>query len=256
MRGINLDLPILYKYASFRYFGKHEHHITRFCRDNVLLLVFRGALRFSENGEAVTVCAGEYFIQQKNAYQGGEQASDAPEYLYVHFDAEWTEDMTALPYRGSFDHGLLFDLMAKLDQASHSDGPRIERQYLFLKLLLALRTKEKATGLAWAIADFMEKNVKTISSLSEICESFHYSKNYVIRTFRKEFGVSPIQYLNDLKIRRAMYLLETTSVSVGKIAEECGYLDYAYFYKRFVQRTGISPRKWREAVQHNPMSGM
>jgi AraC-like DNA-binding protein len=69
----------------------------------------------------------------------------------------------------------------------------------------------------------------------DLCDKFHYSKNYIIRIFNKELGVSPIQYINHEKIKRAMYLLETTSKPIGEIAIECGYSDYPYFYKKFVQ---------------------
>ena len=120
MRGPDLNQAIRYRCASFRYFEKHEHHVTRFCEDNVLLLVFDGTLRFSENGEQVAVHSGEYYIQQKNGYQGGELASDAPSYLYVHFDAEWATDGEVLPYRGTFDYPRLFELMSKIDRASHA----------------------------------------------------------------------------------------------------------------------------------------
>ena len=64
MAGIDFNSPILYRHASFRYFEKNEHHITRFCIDNVLLLVYEGVLRFSEDGEEKEVRAGEYYIHE------------------------------------------------------------------------------------------------------------------------------------------------------------------------------------------------
>ena len=146
MKGLNLDQAIQFKCASFRYFEKHEHHVTRFCKDNVLLLVFEGTLRFSENGEQVEVSGGEYYIQQKNGYQGGELASDAPSYFYVHFDAEWDTEGSLLPYRGYFDHSFLAELMEMLDRASHTGELYIERQYLFLKLLMSLRKQKNRGG--------------------------------------------------------------------------------------------------------------
>ena len=66
MIGIDLDRVITYKHASLRFFKEKEHHITRLCEDNVLLLVFEGVLRFSENEEEIEVSAGEYYIQKKN----------------------------------------------------------------------------------------------------------------------------------------------------------------------------------------------
>ena len=253
MAGIDLDKSVTYKFASFRYFEKREHHVKRFCKDNVLLLVFEGVLRFSEDGEEREVCAGEYYIQRKTRPQAGEIASDAPKYLYVHFDGEWSESEDAFSYKGNFDLAKLSELMVRIDTAAHEKRTHAERQYLFLKLLLTLKEKPTVNPTARQLSDYIEKNLARISSLSDVCEAFHYSKNYIIRIFNKEFGLSPIQYINDVRIKRAMYLLETTSRSVKEIMEECGYSDYPYFYKRFVRRTGLSPLRWRCQIQQNPL---
>ena len=50
MYGIDLNKNINYKYASLRFFNEGEHHIDRICGEDVLLLVFKGVLRFSEDG--------------------------------------------------------------------------------------------------------------------------------------------------------------------------------------------------------------
>lgn len=253
MSGIDLNKPILYMHASFRIFEEKEHHVTRFCNDNVLILVYKGILRFSEDGAEQEVGAGEYYIQRKNCRQAGTVASDSPQYLYVHFSADWTDSPEALPYRGAFDVESFFELMTRIDDASHRKEPYNDLQYLFLRLLLRLRKKPKKARLAEELSGFVEQNVTRELSLSDICRAFHYSKNYIIRIFNEEFGTSPVQYINEMKLNRAMYLLETTSRPVGEIATECGYADYPYFYKRFVQKNGISPLKWRRQMQMNPL---
>ena len=65
MTGIDLNKPALYKHASFRFFEEKEHHTTRFCGDNVLLLVYKGILRFSEDGVKQEVCAGSIISKGK-----------------------------------------------------------------------------------------------------------------------------------------------------------------------------------------------
>lgn len=249
---VDLNKPIFFRYASLRFFENGEHHVSRVCPENVLLLVYDGVLRFSEDGTQHEMRAGEYYIQKKGLFQNGELASDAPKYLYVHFDAEWTDEESGLARSGGFDFSRLSELITRIDTASHQNRPYSEKQYLLLKLLLSLRAPAKTTA-ASKFADYVEKNIKNISSLSDICKEFHYSKNYVIRIFKKDLGASPFQYINGLKIKRAMYLLETTSKPITEIAEECGYSDYPYFYKRFVKSVGMSPQRWRKEIQHNPL---
>lgn len=253
MTGIDLNKPTQYQHASFRFFQAHEHHVTRFCRDNVLLLVYHGILRFSEDGQEQEVHAGEYYIQKANCYQAGKRASDAPQYFYVHFQAEWSTSESTLSSRGRFDYAMLCDLMKQLDLAAHQKQPYCEQQYLFLKLLLSLWEKPFKKPLAQAFAEYVEEHLAQPISLSELCRTFHYSKNYVIRIFDRELGMSPVQYINGMRIKRAMYLLETTSKPICEIAAECGYSDYAYFYRCFVQATGTAPLSWRRQVQQDPM---
>ena len=254
MQGINLNKPILYRVASFRYFEENECHCTRFCKDNVLVMVFSGVLRFSENGKQIEVKKGEYYIQQKNCYQGGEIPSDSPKYLYVHFNGEWTDGETSLIYKGKFDYNALSNLMQDLNYASHNNFVYSEQEYLFLKLLLSLKQKVEKPSLAQEISAYVEKNIERVTSLDSLCKQFNYSKNYIIRIFNKEFGVSPIAYINEIKLKRASYLLESTSQSITEIAQECGFNDYPYFYKRFYAKTGVSPQVYRKTVRENPSS--
>ena len=249
MSSINLNLPISFKFASLRFFQKGEQHISRVPTENVLLMVYDGVLRFSENGVSNQVSAGEYYIQEKNCPQTGDLPCETPSYLYVHFNAEWSEaGAHLLPKRGTFNKDSMHELMMKLGAAANQGAPLCEQEYLFLKILLSLRKNNTGLSVAHKISRFIDENITTVTSLSEICLHFHYSKNYIIRIFKKEFGVTPFEYINELKIKRAMYLLETTSRPIEEISAECGYRNYSYFYKVFVEKNGTSPAKWRSGT--------
>lgn len=253
MMGIDLNRPVYYQHASLRFFQAQEHHVTRYCRDNVLLLVYQGVLRFSEDGQEEEVHEGEYYIQRANCHQAGKLESDAPQYLFVHFQAEWSDAEGALPTRGRFDYARLCGLMERLDLAAHQQQPYCEQQYLFLKLLLTLWGRPTKQPLAQALAEYVEEHLTQPLSLSELCGAFHYSKNYIICLFERELGASPVRYINKARIKRAMYLLETTSKPIGEVATECGYSDYAYFYRCFLQETDTAPLAWRKQMQQDPL---
>ena len=63
--------------------------------------------------------------------------------------------------------------------------------------------------------------------------------------------MTPFEYINDLKIRRAMYLLEVTSKSIDEIALESGFNHYSHFYRLFMRKNGASPFEWRKKVRLN-----
>ena len=87
-----LDLNRLpeYSHSSFRYFEKHEKHITRVCLQDVLVMIFDGTLRFYENGVPVEVPKGSFYIQKKGIPYDGVVESDEPQYYYIHFLGNFT----------------------------------------------------------------------------------------------------------------------------------------------------------------------
>jgi transcriptional regulator GlxA family with amidase domain len=66
--------------------------------------------------------------------------------------------------------------------------------------------------------------------------------------------MTPFEYLNDVKLKRAMYLMRVTSNSVEEISLECGFNNYSHFYRLFIRKNGLSPSKWREMIQMDPLS--
>ncbi|MEM7658386.1 MAG: helix-turn-helix transcriptional regulator [Bacteroidota bacterium] len=78
----------------------------------------------------------------------------------------------------------------------------------------------------------------TIHDMAEVaCLSpFHFT-----RTFKAAFGTSPYQYVQYLRIQKAMELLRNSDRSITEIAYASGYSDIHQFSKAFKQRTGFSP---------------
>ena len=254
MVGIDLNKPILYKHSSLRFFAEHEWHIDRLCEDDVLLLVFDGILRFSEDGVMRELGAGEYYIQRRGGLQKGETESDMPRYLYVHLHAEWGEGEGVLPYHGTFDVAELEPLMRKMDRLAHGNYTYTERNAVFTALLSRLCCTEKSLETADEVAAFMERHLHEPLSLERLSAEFHFSKNHLINIVKRHFGVTPTQYWNRLKLQKARHLLEVTSDSAATIAEICGFGEYSHFYRLFLRETGLSPTKWREQLRERGVS--
>lgn len=251
--GIDMNSLIEYKVASLRFFGKHEHHVSRVCHDYVLLMVYDGVLRFNEDGADYEISSGEYFIQRANGIQRGDIASDEPKYLYVHFGAKETGDASSLERRGEFDYTKLKSKMERLDAYEKSGKSLTEKSAVFYSILSELYRKYEEPSLADEIAEFISENFKTELSLDDIAKEFNFSKNHIINIFKKEFGKTPFEYMNFVRIRAAKMLLEVTSDSLENIAYSCGYSCYSNFYKRFLSETGCSPTVWRNRIRLSPV---
>lgn len=245
MPQIDMNSPIIIKTASLRYFGKEERHITRTCPDEVLLLVLEGVLRFTEDGRAFALSAGEYRVQRAGSTQSGPVPSDEPKYMYVHFKADTVRE-GGLPRDGSFDVETLLPAVRRLDLLSHGEGTLTERSAVFFEILTALYRPAKPRGIADEMAEFLEGLPPEEATLDAICAHFNYSKNHVINLFKKEHGQTPVQYLNAKRLRRAEYLMQVTSTPLSEIATACGFGDYTHFYKLFLRDRGVPPTVWRE----------
>ncbi|HWL54457.1 MAG TPA: helix-turn-helix transcriptional regulator [Chthoniobacteraceae bacterium] len=84
---------------------------------------------------------------------------------------------------------------------------------------------------------------------ADLAREAGYSKNHLARVFRQVLGKSPTEVILDARIQKAKDLLSLAhlSLSMGKIAELCGYQNVFYFSNQFRQRTGLSPSGFKRA---------
>lgn len=87
------------------------------------------------------------------------------------------------------------------------------------------------------------------SSLSnaELAAECNISEVYFRKLFTKHFGISPKQYIIDLRIQRAKQLLAEGGMSVSLISEKCGFSNPYHFCRLFKEHTGITPSEFRKA---------
>lgn len=89
-------------------------------------------------------------------------------------------------------------------------------------------------------------------SADKICAELHISKAYFSTVFKKEEKVNFVSYLTDVRVKKAAYLLETTSDKTYLIAAKVGYSEPNYFSYVFKKKYGVSPTKYRS--EHTQIS--
>ncbi|MRN53810.1 response regulator [Paenibacillus monticola] len=92
---------------------------------------------------------------------------------------------------------------------------------------------------------FINKNYKDELSLEKVAEYLQLSSSYLSNLFKKETGQNFIDYVTEVRIGRAKFLLKTTDCKISEIAREVGYGDEYYFSKVFKKNVGESPLKYR-----------
>lgn len=91
-------------------------------------------------------------------------------------------------------------------------------------------------------------------SLSSVAKSIHISPSYLSLIFKKEAGITFVNYLTLLRIRQAKQLLSSTDLMVYEVSTSVGYENYSYFSTVFKKATGLSPREYRLMYHHQEMS--
>jgi YesN/AraC family two-component response regulator len=81
--------------------------------------------------------------------------------------------------------------------------------------------------------------------LKDIAAYVGLSEQHLIRSFRKEIGITPIDYLKRYRIRQAKALLEASDKTVTQVALEVGFTDSSYFARVFRREAGVSPSAYR-----------
>ena len=75
--------------------------------------------------------------------------------------------------------------------------------------------------------------------------AFWLYQSYLSKKFKEVFGLTMTAYVNELKIKHAMYLLTVTDLTIPSICEMIGIDSLPYFHKLFRQATGMTPKKYR-----------
>ena len=255
---MHLDLNYIPRYinSSIKQFSQDERHVSRYNRQNILILVLEGRLCFEEDGEAICLAAGEYYIQAMGHWQTGNLPSMQPRYCFINFSGQFTDCADrALAVRGSFDIPSLEPICQRLcamqrSLAKSTDiGMMFEVQRLFFDVLNGLYRGNidlaQKRSLAERIYDHITEHFAEEISLLSLAERFNYSQDHITRVFKSMYRITPYQYLLQCRVCYSKLLLSSEGMRVSEVAIACGFSDASTFYRAFMKLEGISPAKYR-----------
>jgi AraC-like DNA-binding protein len=236
---------------------------------NKLYYVVDGEFYLKINNQEYVAEKGQMFLLPYNSEQTYYHISEnlAAKY-WIHFTVPCKEkdllELITLPHYISVDEpetiSKLFEAIFEFDKS-----PRMEsklRQKAALLQLLAYYIEHsnlpdakdlfKDEKLAILIT-YIEEHLQDSLTITELCSIMHFHPNYFIRYFKEATGLSPMEYISDLRIEHAKRLLQSDSMSIQTIATQVGFNSSYYFSRIFKKKTGFTPSDYRLVSSSKPI---
>lgn len=97
--------------------------------------------------------------------------------------------------------------------------------------------------------DFIGQNYDKAISTKELADLCNLSLSHFRRIFKENFGISPMQYRETVRIYWAKQFLKSDLFTVSEVASKLGYYDIYHFSKEFKKATGLSPISYKKGKQ-------
>lgn len=133
--------------------------------------------------------------------------------------------------------------------ASFLRNDPVQVNIVYNSLCNRLIDKSKKTPLVIEAQKYINRNYSNEDlSISEIANKLEISQTYLTRLFKRELGMTFVDYLTNVRIKNAIILMRDPSLKLYEIAELIGYSTQHYFSNVFKKHVGISPQDYKEGV--------
>ncbi len=94
--------------------------------------------------------------------------------------------------------------------------------------------------------DYVEKNYSNNFRIADLAQVCHMSETHFRRVFQEKMNMTPIEYVNFVRIRKACELIDKTDISMEEVAQKVGFVTPSTFNRNFRRIVGTSPYQWKK----------
>lgn len=245
-------------YEGDWYSIRHSHNFTE------LFYVRSGRGNFIVEDETFPVKQDDLVIVNPNVEHTEVSVSSDPlEYVVLGVDGmsfdfgdrSGSRNHEIINYRNQRDE-LLFYFNALLRETENQDEnyETVCQNLLGVVVISLMRSSgrpfsvvvtQRANKVCSRVKRYIDSNYAEDISLDSLAQRAHISKYYLVHTFAKYYDMSPIHYLNEVRVRASKELLETTDLTIAQVAESTGFSSQSYFSQSFRRCCGLTPSDYR-----------
>jgi AraC-like DNA-binding protein len=235
-----------------------DHEFPRHLHETyVIEVVVKGNVAFECNGKNYLATEGSIILLDPGQVHTGCSADGKPVvYRSFHPTKEWMqwilngERSTVFKSVTVEDRPLAHTLInahkafQKNEDTLHAEGLM---SFAFSKLLSkqsSISTSFSAPPSIKRAKEYLENEYSCSVQLSELAEISCLSPFYFLRAFKKATGLTPHEYLCNLRVEKARQLL-SSGVSIAETASRTGFFDQSHLHRHFRRILGVTPGKYR-----------
>ena len=211
---------------------------------------YHGKMTHSQTGDVLYCPQGVGYTQKH----------EASTVYVVHFDCQDgldTKDFEVFSPENPDIYRELFKQMYEMWN-SRTSGFELFVQSIFYMVLYLLRqssstgNQSESRGRIDNLVEYIDKYFSDSRlSVTRLAEMFGTSDSYLRRVFQERTGMTPYQYITEMRISNAKSLLKTSYFTITEVAQKSGFSDQKYFSRVFRQKTGMTPSQYEKAHLQN-----
>ena len=265
-------------HTRFVHFPKHTHNYIE------VIYMCQGRTTHIINGKEVVLEEGDLLLLNQNAVQeimpaGKEDIAVnfivLPEFLDTAFSMMGDEEnqlrdflVGALSGRDGETSWMYFHVADILpvqnlienmvwtifyDSSNKRSCTQITMGLLFLQLLNCMDKMETGGSkydaeITAAVLSYINEHYKN-GTLSELAGQMGYDVYWLSREIRRRTGRTYKELLQEKRMQQAVYMLINSEIPVTDVIESVGYDNTSYFYRKFRERYGVSPKEYRKGAE-------
>lgn len=108
--------------------------------------------------------------------------------------------------------------------------------------------KDNNHGKTHFILHYIHEHLTEKIAVDALSRKVYLSRNVFFKWFKEQFGITPLDYINNERIKLAKQLLADQRNSVSAVSMQCGFSDVNYFIRLFRKNEGITPKTYRDCI--------